>query len=73
MTSEFSFILIFWKNKIEGTPILKFALVKRFKILIKFKNKKDVKNMYHMYTYVPQVYIPQETERNRKKQKETGT
>ena len=32
----------FKENKIEGTPILKLALVKRFKILILFKNKKKV-------------------------------
>ena len=33
------------KNKIEGTPILKLALVKRSKILILFKNTKQVQKM----------------------------
>ena len=47
---------IFFKNKIEGTLILKLAMVKRFKILCKPKVKsvekysKSIRNVFEMYS-----------------------
>ena len=41
------------KNKIEGTPILKLSLVKRFKILILFKNKKVQKCVFFEPVPIP--------------------
>ena len=44
--------VIFFKKKIFGTPILKLAMVKRFKVLILLKNKTNVQNTLS----IPQVY-----------------
>ena len=46
-------------NKIEGTPILKLALVKRFKIVTLFKNTKKVENVYFLNQFLyPKYQIP---------------
>ena len=52
MNDKASYVFELDKNKIEGTPILKLALVKRFKILILFKNTKKYKNVYFLNQFL---------------------
>ena len=71
------------ENKIEGTPILKLALVKRFIILIKYPqytldilpvypmNTPGIPRVYYEYTpSIPSIYQKRVYTRNRNIQKE---
>ena len=57
---------VYSRNKIEGTPILKLAIVIGQKIRQKNSSKKLIKNFVKIR--IRQSYI-KETERNKKKQK----
>ena len=53
-----------WENKIEGTPMLKLAMVKTSKKLLKLKRKASKENEDHFMSWisVPRSSAPQEAE-----------